>query len=129
MKKKVKKAKKAASKKRVVKRKPVRGAKKKVSKKKAASKRAAKTTVAKMPKPIGKVTHFYTNIGVAIVKFKQNIRSGTALHFKGATTDFVETPKSMQYDHKPIATAPKGKEIGIKVKKRVRDGDLVYVGK
>lgn len=78
-------------------------------------------------KPIGTVLHFYTEIKVAIVKFKQNVKAGTELHFKGATTDFKEKIKSMQYDHKPIAKAPKGKQIGIKVKKRVREGDEVYL--
>lgn len=80
-------------------------------------------------KPIGKVTHFYTHIRVAIVKFNKKVRAGSKLQYKGATTDFVDTAKSMQYDHKEIATAPKGKQIGIKVKKRVREGDSVYLAK
>lgn len=86
---------------------------------------ANKRTV-KPQKPIGTVTHFYNNINVAIVKFKKNVRVGAELYFKGATTDFKEAPKSMQYDHQPIAVAPKGKQVGIKVKKRVREGDEVY---
>lgn len=77
-------------------------------------------------KPIGKVTHFYTNIRVAIVKFNTKVSVGTTLRFSGATTDFSDTPKSMQYNHESIKTAPKGKQIGLKVKKRVREGDLVY---
>lgn len=77
-------------------------------------------------KPIGKVTHFYSKIGVAIVKFNKKVPAGTALRFKGATTDFKDAPKSMQYNHEPIEAAPKGKQVGIKVKKRVREGDAVY---
>jgi hypothetical protein len=103
--------------------------KKKIAKKKVARKKRAAPKVKKAPraeKPIGKVTHFYNEILVAIVRFNKKVLVGTALHFKGATTDFVDTPKSMQYDHKPIASAAKGKQIGIKVKKRVREGDLVY---
>ena len=100
----------------------------KKAKKTKKSKPKARPKQAKAKKPIGKVMHFYTNIGVAIIKFNTKVRIGTKLHFKGATTDFADTPKSMQYDHKPIATAPKGKQIGIKVKKRVREGDLVYHG-
>jgi len=80
----------------------------------------------KKEKPIGVVTHFYGEIKVAIVKFKKAVKVGTALYYKGATTDFKETVKSMQYDHKPITTAPKGKQIGIKVGKRVREGDEVF---
>lgn len=91
----------------------------------AAPKTKRRTPAAR--KPIGRVTHFFGGIGVAIVKFNKNVGAGTMLHFKGATTDFKEAAKSMQYDRKPIAVASKGKEIGIKVKKRVREGDAVYL--
>ena len=85
-----------------------------------------KTRAKKAPKPIGAVTHFYNKIGVAIVKFNKAVPAGTKLAFKGATTDFQEVVESMQYNHEPIAKAPKGKLVGIKVKKSVREGDAVY---
>jgi sulfur carrier protein ThiS len=102
--------------------KKAKAAKKKVVVKKSA---VAKPK-AKKNKPIGKVTHFYTHIKVAIIKFNTPIKTGTELYLKGATTDFKEIIKSMQFDHKPVAVAKKGKLIGIKLKKRVREGDLVY---
>ncbi len=77
-------------------------------------------------KPIGKVTHYYAHIKVAIVKFNTKVKAGTELYFKGATTDFKEVSKSMQFDHKPVVVAMPKKQIGIKLKKRVREGDLVY---
>ncbi|HEX4104442.1 MAG TPA: hypothetical protein VHZ04_03150 [Candidatus Paceibacterota bacterium] len=109
-------------------------AKKKIKAKKkkpaAQPKRGKKKAKApKAPKHIGEVTHFYTEIGVAIVKFNKKVPVGAELHFLGATTDFKDTAKSMQYDHKPVAAAPKGKEVGIKVKKRVREGDKVHFAK
>ena len=100
-----------------------------MAKKKAPAKKSAKKLVVKMPKvekPIGAVTHFYTHIKVAIVKFSQPVKAGARLRFQGATTKFEEVVKSMQYDHKPIAVAKKGQEVGIKVGKRVREGDKVY---
>jgi hypothetical protein len=93
---------------------------------KKTTKKARPAAKPKAEKPVGAVTHFYNHLKVAIVKFKVPVKSGTRLKFKGATTDFEETVKSMQYDHKPIATAPKGKQIGIKVGKRVREGDEVF---
>jgi translation initiation factor IF-2 len=78
------------------------------------------------PKPIGEVTHFYGGLGVAIVKFNKKVDVGTKIKFKGATTDFEEKIASMQYDHKPIESAKKGQEVGIKVSDKVREGDLVY---
>lgn len=99
--------------------------------KKSTKKTAKKTVTKKSPKgkkvkPIGKITHYYTHIKVAIVRFNTNVKAGAELYFKGATTDFNEAAKSMQFDHKPVVMAKKGKQIGIKLKKRVREGDLVY---
>ncbi len=78
------------------------------------------------PKPIGEITHFYSNIGVAIIKFKVAVEVGTKVLIKGATTDFEEKIDSMQFDHKPIKEAKKGQEVGVKVKNKVREGDLVF---
>lgn len=80
-------------------------------------------------KPIGEVTHYYGGLSVAIVKFNQEVQSGSSATFQGATTDFSQNLESMELDRKPIMKAPKGKEIGIKVKKKVREGDSVYLNK
>lgn len=87
--------------------------------KKAASK-------SKAEKPIGAVTHFYGGIGVAIIKFNKAVKKGIQVCFKGATTDFSQALDSMQYEHKDIDSAPKGKEVGVKVNDRVREGDELY---
>ena len=86
----------------------------------------AMATKKKKIKPIGKVTHYYAHIKVAIVKFNTKFKTGGELYFKGATTDFKEVIKSIQFDHKPVIIAQPKKQIGIKLKKRVREGDLVY---
>lgn len=78
---------------------------------------------------MGVVTHFYTKIKVAIVKFKKAVKVGAVIRFEGNKTNFSQTIGSLQYDHKPIAAAPKGKQVGLKVTKRVREGDGVYLEK
>jgi putative protease len=78
-------------------------------------------------KPIGEVTHYYGNLGVAIVKFSKDISVGANVTFQGATTDFSQNLESMQLEHKAVMLAPKGKEVGVKVKKKVREGDNVYL--
>jgi hypothetical protein len=93
--------------------------------KKKAPKKPVKKA-AKPQKPIGEVKHFYTAIKVAIVKFKEPVKIGAKLRYEGATTRFAEEVKSMQFDHKPVKIAPKGKLIGLRVKKRVREGDSVF---
>ncbi len=77
-------------------------------------------------KSIGEVTHYYGDLEVAVVKFSRAVKSGEKVHFKGATTDFEQTLDSMQFDHKSTDEAKKGKEVGIKVKDKVRAGDEVY---
>lgn len=81
---------------------------------------------AKKEKPIGAVTHYYGGIEVAIVKFNKAVKKGTMVRFSGATTNFEQALDSMQYDHKAIDSAPKGKEVGVKVNDKVREGDEVY---
>jgi len=78
------------------------------------------------PAPIGEVTHYYGGLGVAIVKFNRSVKVGERVKFKGATTDFEETIKSMQFDHQDIKEAKKNQEVGIKVGEKVREGDRVY---
>ncbi|MBI1839010.1 MAG: translation elongation factor-like protein [Candidatus Colwellbacteria bacterium] len=82
--------------------------------------------VKKKQKPVGVVTHYYGDLGVAIVKFKVPVKTGETMQFKGVTTDFKEIIKSMQFNHKGIASAKKGQEVGVKVKKKVREGDEVW---
>lgn len=77
-------------------------------------------------KPIGKITHYYGGIGVAIVKFNREVKVGETIHFKGPHTDFSQKIDSMQYDHKDIKSAKKGQEVGIKVEQKVRESDEVY---
>ncbi len=81
---------------------------------------------AKEAKPIGEVKHYYGGIGVAVVKFNKAVKVGEQVRFGGATTDFEEKIASMQYDHKDIASAAKGQEVGIKISQKVREGDKVY---
>ncbi|MDO8467026.1 MAG: translation elongation factor-like protein [bacterium] len=101
--------------------------KKAVKKSKKVVKKPAKAVKKiKAAKSIGVVTHFYGGIKVAIVKFKKPMKQGSVIKIKGATTDFEQTIKSMQYDHKDIAVAKKGQEVGMKVNKKVRDGDEIF---
>ena len=87
----------------------------------------AATPAGKQEKPIGAVTHYYGGIGVAIIKFNKEVQAGTAVQFRGSTTSFTQTLDSMQFDHKDVKSAPKAKEIGIKVNEKVREGDKVFL--
>ena len=95
-------------------------------KKKIVKKKKPKVAAKKSPKPIGVVSHYYGKIKVAVVKFTKPTKKGARVRFRGATTDFAQELGSMQFNHAAIARAPKGKKVGIKVAKRVREGDKIY---
>lgn len=78
-------------------------------------------------RPVGEVTHYYGKLEVAIVKFNQDVPAGKNVTFQGATTDFSQDLSSMELDHKPLSSAPHGKEVGVRVKDKVREGDKVYL--
>ena len=76
-------------------------------------------------KKIGTITHYYTNLGVGIIKLSVGLKAGDTVHFKGATTDFSQEITEMQLDHKEVEKGKKGDEVGIKVNEPVREGDAV----
>ena len=75
---------------------------------------------------IGKITHYYTKIGVAVIELSDTLKVGDTIRIKGATTDFEQTVDSMQIEHEEIEEAEAGQSIGLKVKDHVRQHDVVY---
>ena len=78
-------------------------------------------------KLIGKITHYFTHIGVAVIKLSGAIKDGDKLRIKGASTNITQQASSMQIEHKIVKSAKKGQDIGMKVKDRVRPGDAVFL--
>jgi len=82
-----------------------------------------------MAKPlvkVGDVSHYYSNIGVAVVELVDKLRVGDTITMAGATTDFTQVVRSMQIEHEQVEEAGAGDSIGLKVQDRVRKGDVVY---
>ena len=77
-------------------------------------------------KLVGKITHFFTNISVAVVELEDELKAGDKILIEGATTSIEQDASSMQIDRNPVGSAGKGQAIGLKVKDRVREGDKVY---
>lgn len=75
---------------------------------------------------IGKINHYYTNIGVGVVELSGALKVGDKIRIKGATTDFEQAVDSMQIEHDEVDEAKKGQVIGLKVKGHVRQHDAVY---
>lgn len=77
-------------------------------------------------KEIGKITHYFSKIGVGIIELKDTLKAGETIHIKGATTDFEQKVESMQIEHEDTKEAKKGDVIGLKIDQKVREGDVVY---
>lgn len=77
-------------------------------------------------KKIGKVTHYFSKIGVGVMELSGELKVGDKIHIKGATTDFEQKVDSMQIEHENVEKAKKGQSIGLKVSEPVREHDKVY---
>ena len=75
---------------------------------------------------IGKVTHFFGKIQVAVLDLSAELKVGDHIHFHGSSTDFSQEVTSMQVEHENIESAGPGDEVAIKVKERVRVGDDIF---
>jgi hypothetical protein len=109
--------------------KPVKKLVKKVKKKVVLKKK--KATVKKKQgvslEEIGIITHYFPKVDAAVVKLtKGDLSIGDKIIIKGHTSDFKEKVGSIQLDHAPIQNAEQGMEIGLKVKSKVREHDVVY---
>jgi translation elongation factor EF-Tu-like GTPase len=76
---------------------------------------------------IGLVEHFFTNISVAAIKLTDGELSvGDTIHIVGANTDLVHQVDRMEINRNLVQIAKIGDAIGIKVKDKVREHDIVY---
>jgi putative protease len=75
---------------------------------------------------VGKITHFFSKISVAVVELTAALSVGDKIRVQGPTTDFEQIVQSMQIEHENVKTADKGQSIGLKMDERVREKDTVY---
>lgn len=76
---------------------------------------------------VGKIVKFFAKPSVAAIEITDGTLSvGDRVKIKGHTTDFEDTIESMQENNKSIEKATPGQMIGVKVKERVREHDIVY---
>jgi len=78
-------------------------------------------------KLVGKITHYFTNIGVAVIEVtKGELKTGDKIHIKGTTSDFEQEIGSLQIEHESVKKAKKGQSAGLKTDQQAREGDEVY---
>jgi putative protease len=75
---------------------------------------------------VGRITHFFSKISVAVIELTDSLAVGDTIAIKGPTTDFEQTVDSMQIEHENVREAKAGQSVGLKVAQRVRETDIVY---
>jgi putative protease len=76
---------------------------------------------------VGKVTHFYDKIKVAVVELTGVLSVGDKIKFaRGGEDMFEQVVESMQVEHEKIDTAKKGDIVGLKVDGEVKEGAEIY---
>ena len=75
---------------------------------------------------IGKVTHYYNHISVAVLELDGELKLGDVILFLGHTTEFTQEVTSLEVSHRKIHSAGSGMEVALKVESEVRKGDLIY---
>ena len=79
-------------------------------------------------KAIGKVTHYYDQLSVAVVQLGEgtSLKKGDSVQFKGNNTDFTQVVGSLQLDHADVDSVKAGDDFGLRVEQKVHEGDQVF---
>jgi len=77
-------------------------------------------------KLVGRVEHYFTKIGVAVINLSGELKVGDRISIEGPTTNFQQVVESMQIEHQNVPSAGPGQSVGLKVAQRTREKDLVY---
>ena len=76
---------------------------------------------------IGEVFHYFSKIGVAAIRLTDgDLKVGDTIQVQGPTTNLTQVVDSMQIEQQSVEAATRGQSVGLKVKEKVRERDLVY---
>lgn len=76
---------------------------------------------------IGRVTHYYDKLGVAIIELDSSVTVGDKVKFVRGGEDLFEQPvESIQIEHEKKDSAKKGDVVGLKTNEAVKEGTEVF---
>jgi len=75
---------------------------------------------------VGKVTHYFDRISVAVLGLTDKLRVGDTVHFLGHSTDFKQEINSLQIEHQNVDEAKPGQDVALKVNQKVHPNDAVF---
>ncbi|MFH1088377.1 MAG: hypothetical protein V1719_00880 [Patescibacteria group bacterium] len=76
-------------------------------------------------KPLGKVTHYYDKIGVAIIELVDTLKVGDTVKYMKGDDEIAQTINSIQIEKTPVDSADKGAIVGVKVEDPIKEGTLI----
>lgn len=79
-----------------------------------------------MEDAIGKLTHYFGHLGVAVAELTGELKVGDQIHVKGHTTDFTQTVGSLEIEHQKVEKAGPPDSAAFKVTEKVRPGDHIF---
>jgi hypothetical protein len=80
-----------------------------------------------MEKRIGRVTHYFNRIGVAVLDLSEELKLGDFVRIEGHTSEFIQCVCSMEIDHRKVQVVGPGAEVALKVDEPARAADVVYL--
>lgn len=75
---------------------------------------------------VGKVTHYYDKLSVAVVELSGALAVGDTIKISGHGNEFTQKVGSMQVEHENVEKAKKGDLVGLKVDQKVKEGGEVF---
>lgn len=79
-----------------------------------------------MEKHIGRITHYFGHLRVAVLALDDGLAVGDTVHIVGHTTDFTQIVGSLEVQHRKLQAVGPGADAALAVDERVRVGDVVY---
>lgn len=75
---------------------------------------------------VGKITHYFSNVGVAVLKLSADLKVGEKIIIGGKSDPFEQVVESMQVEKQDIPEAKAGMDVGLKTAQPVKEGDVVW---
>ncbi len=75
---------------------------------------------------VGRITHYYDHLHVAVLSLQIGLKIGDTIHILGHLTDFTQRVTSMEVEHHSVVIVKPGDDVALKVIEPVRVHDRVY---
>lgn len=75
---------------------------------------------------IGRVTHYFDHIGVAVLVLNTSLKLGDKIHISGHSTELTQRVASMEVNHHNVDWVKPGDDVALKVNGVVHPHDRVF---